>query len=133
MLVFFVISIFILLAIYLLYLVYKKKDKVSKKYNENNEYDELEPKKEKGIVYIFYAKWCNHSNALLKKIPEYENMYKEQLKFIKIDGDKKGDMADKYNIESFPTLVLVYKNENYIYDADLDKDTFELFITSIMK
>ena len=133
MIVFIVISLMILLSIYLVYLVYKKRDKINKKYNENNEYDILEPKKERGIIYVFHAKWCKHSNELLKKLPEYEKHYKKQLKFIRIDGDKKSDMADKYNIESFPTLVLVYKNEKYIYDAELEEDTFELFIKTIMK
>ena len=42
-------------------------------------------------------------------------------------------MADSYNIESCPTLVLVFNNEKYYYDAELEENTFFTFVNTIMK
>ena len=55
------------------------------------------------------------------------------LSFTEIDSEKDVDMADAYKIVSYPTIVLVYNNEKYYYDAELDESTFDTFIHTIMK
>ena len=48
--------------------------------------------------------------------------------FEDIDVDKRSDMANLYNIESYPTIILKYKNIKYIYDTNLEDTTFDMFI-----
>lgn len=117
------------LSIYLLYKYSKKK--INKEFVENNEYKQTE-QINKGDIYIFYANWCPHSMKSLEKInsikPKYTN-----LTFNEIDCEKNKDMADSYNIDSYPTIVLVFNNEKYYYDAELEETTFYTFINTIMK
>jgi len=58
----------------------------------------------------------------------YKNNKKYNLVFEDIDVDKRSDMANLYNIESYPTIILKYKNIKYIYDTNLEDTTFDMFI-----
>lgn len=116
---------------YLLYKLYKQKHIINKDYVENNEYKEKIDGKT-GIVYIFHAKWCPHSKKTLDKLETIKKSY-TNITFNEIDSDKNVDMADTYNVVSYPTIVLLYNNEKYYYDAELEDKTFNTFITTIMK
>ena len=121
---------------YLLYSLYKKYslDKTND-FIENNEYKE-NVKKYNGEILFFYATWCPHSMKVFDKLDLIEKHYEQgnyKLEFKKIDCDEYSDMADSYNIEEYPTIVLLYNNEKYIYDAELDEKTFHKFIYTIMK
>ena len=54
------------------------------------------------------------------------------MTFTEIDCDKYTQMADKYNITEYPTIVLIKNDKKYIYDAEFDNKTFDLFINSVM-
>jgi len=128
----FVYIVLLLLFSISIYLVYRySKKKINKDFVENNEYKQKESI-HKGDLYIFYASWCPHSMKTLEKIntikPNYPN-----VTFHEIDCEKDLDMADSYNIESYPTLVLVFNNEKYYYDAELEENTFFTFVNTIMK
>lgn len=120
----------IILATFLIYKFYNKKKQI---YYENNEYDN-DIIREPGYVYLFYAKWCPYSKDTINKMKEIKKTYKKNKKynlvFEDIDVDKRGDMANLYNIESYPTIILKYKNIKYIYDANLESSTFDMFIES---
>jgi len=125
-----------ILIISSLYLIYKyyKKNKKNKNFVENKEFIERDTIL-KGDIYIFYAEWCPYSKKTLEKLDNIENEYKDtkySLQFIKIDSDKNSDLADKYNIEEYPSIILLYNNKTYIYDAELDNNTFNKFIETIM-
>lgn len=127
------IFILIIISLYLIYTYYKK-NKNKKKFVENKEFIERDNVL-KGDIYIFYAKWCPYSKKALEKIDNIENEYKNtkySLQFTKIDSDKNIDLADKYNIEEYPSIILLYNNKTYIYDAELDNNTFNKFIETIM-
>jgi thiol-disulfide isomerase/thioredoxin len=124
------IVLFIVLCVSI-YLVYKYSKYKPKGYVENNEYKE-KIDQDKGDVFIFYAKWCPHSKKTLEKMKTIQKKY-NHLSFTEIDSEKDVDMADAYKIETYPTIVLVYKNEKYYYDAELDETTFDTFINTIMK
>jgi len=135
MFVYIVLFLLICVSIYLLYIYYKNNNKINKDFVENNEYKE-NVNYNKGDIYIFYAKWCPHSTKTLEKMKSIKTKYlnsKYSISFTEIDAEKNTDMADAYNIESYPTIVLVYKNEKYYYDAELDDKTFDTFLNTIMK
>lgn len=133
---FFIISIVFFIIVLAIYLIYKFiiKKKI-KNFIENNEYKVIKEKK-RGIIYIFYAKWCPHSKNTLNKLEEIKKIYLNnnnyELSFNEIDAEENTDMADSYNIDSYPTIVLKYKNKKYIYDANLNDSTFNSFIETIM-
>lgn len=134
MLIYIVLFLLVCLSIYLLYTYYKKNNKINKDFVENNEYKE-NVDYNKGDIYIFYAKWCPHSTKTLEKIEPIKKKYidsKYSLSFTEIDAEKNIDMADAYKIESYPTIVLVYNNEKYYYDAELEERTFDTFLNTIM-
>lgn len=122
------IVIFLLTAIGLVYF-YTKKPK--KSFIENNEYVET-TETPKAELYTFYTDWCPHSKKTLETLEGIKNNY-EQIQFIEVNAEKDLDLANAYKVESYPTLILLYKNEKYMYDADLEDYTFDKFINTIMK
>lgn len=123
----YVIGLLVMVAI--LYYAYRKKTK--KAFIENNEFNETETHPT-GDVYIFYTLWCPHCKTALEKLRELKDKYLH-VSFTEIDAEANEDMANDYEVESYPTIVLLYKNEKYIYDAELEESTFDLFIRTIMK
>lgn len=122
------ISIFLVIVAFLYY-AYRKQTK--KSFIENNEFSEtaVHPT---GDVYIFYTTWCPHSKQAMDKLRQIKDKY-VHVSFTEIDADVNEDMANEYDVESYPTIVLLYKNEKYIYDAELEESTFDLFLSTIMK
>jgi|AntAceMinimDraft_1070359.scaffolds.fasta_scaffold46683_3 thiol-disulfide isomerase/thioredoxin len=131
MLLYIILGLLFVVSIYLLYVYYQKKQKIQTEFVENNEYKEMNETNH-GDIYIFHVDWCPHSKKTLDKLKPIQEKYKH-LTFHEIDCEKNVDMADAYNVVSYPTIVLLYKNEKYYYDAELDDNTFDTFITTIMK
>jgi thiol-disulfide isomerase/thioredoxin len=87
-----------------------------------------------GELILFYAAWCPHSQTTLKLWKKYKNSYdKNIVSFTEVDCEKNTQMADSYNIESYPTIILLTGGNKYIYDAQMDNDTLTKFINTIMK
>jgi thioredoxin-like negative regulator of GroEL len=43
------------------------------------------------------------------------------ITLTKIDCDKESTLADKYKVDAYPTIKLIYKNKVYDYDAKPNK------------
>lgn len=64
------------------------------------------------FIYLFYATWCGHCEEYLKSntfedIQEHlksKEKYKN-IVFQKIDFDQNKELANKYNINAFPTIL----------------------------
>ena len=41
-------------------------------------------------------------------------------------------MCKTYNIKEYPTIVLVNNDKKYIYDANLSKETLDIFIDTVL-
>ena len=101
-------------------------------YNPNNEYV---ANSNKGQLMIFYAVWCPYSKKALDKWYNYKESYTGpyNISFTEIDSDENVELADKYTVESYPTIILVLDGKNYIYDAEMNNETLTQFINTIMK
>ena len=68
------------------------------------------------LMVLFYAPWCGHCK---KFHPEYEKaaatLRKENLYLAKVDATTEKQLAEKYNIEGFPTVKLLIKGEEVEY------------------
>lgn len=58
------------------------------------------------IVVDFFATWCGPCKMIAPLLDKFSNEY-NQVKFLKVDVDQLGDIAQKYSISSMPTLVFI--------------------------
>jgi thiol-disulfide isomerase/thioredoxin len=91
------------------------------------------------LILFFYTEWCPYCKQALPEIKKFENHIASQnakndyvITLTKIDCDKNSTIADKYKVEGYPTIKLIYKNEVYNYDAKPNKANLIKFLeTSI--
>lgn len=139
----FLVALFITVSVYLYYKYVKPR--MNPSYIENKEFlseDDNNNTKQLDDVelIIFYTTWCPHSKTAIKTWntlkPSYDNkVYNKYRVLLKeIDCDKDVEMADKYNIEGYPTIKLVKNNGKEVveYDAKLNDDTLNEFLNSVL-
>lgn len=61
----------------------------------------------KVVVIDFFATWCGPCKAMAPAMEKMEKKYANKIEFRKIDVDQNNEMAQKYQIESIPTLVIL--------------------------
>ena len=118
---------------YYMYNTYNLNDPT--KFIANNEY-KPDPSLKEGTLILFYVSWCPHSKKTMDQWNIKKEGYKNDIysiKFTEIDCEKYTQMADKYNITEYPTIILLKNDKKYIYDAEFDNNTFDIFINSVMK
>lgn len=61
----------------------------------------------KGALIEFYATWCGHCKSLAPVYEELGALFEDHNDVLigKIDADTHSDVADKYHITGFPTLI----------------------------
>ena len=59
------------------------------------------------VLVDFWANWCGPCQMLTPVIEEIEK--ENKVKVVKVDIDKDSQLAQKYNVNSIPT-VLIFKN-----------------------
>ena len=63
------------------------------------------------VIVDFFATWCEPCKRLTPILDEIAAERSDKLKVVRVDVDKSGDLAHKYNIEAMPTLVLFYSGQ----------------------
>lgn len=86
---------------------------------------------------LFYADWCGHCT---KFKPIFEGELKNLVKSLKIpvkleaiDCDKNPEVAKKYGVSGFPTLILEVNNKLIKYDRQRDAQNIIKFIKEHLK
>lgn len=70
--------------------------------------------KEKNIIIKFSAIWCKPCTKLApiySNVAEFSIAIDNNLIFTHVDVDEQGALAQKYNISTLPTLIIVKHNE----------------------
>ena len=140
------IGIFIILAITLIFLgltifLYNNvvKGMLNKKHPLNREFVS-ERNSDDVLILYFYTQWCPYCKQSLPEIKKFEdyisglnseNSYKITL--TKIDCDENTAMAEKYKIQGYPTIKLIYKGKVYDYDAKPNKQNLIEFLQTSIK
>lgn len=73
----------------------------------SEEFDEIVLNSDNAVLVDFFATWCGPCKRLGPIIDELSE--EADFEVYKIDVDEAGDIAERYNVMSVPTL-LVFKN-----------------------
>jgi thiol-disulfide isomerase/thioredoxin len=113
------------------YFIYQRFLKVeSKQFVPNDEYIQENKKYE---CILFYTTWCPHCKKTLEDFNKYKTSnLNDQILYTLVDCDKKPDQADYYQIDSYPTIIMVVNGKNYIFDSNFSKDSMDKFVNMIL-
>jgi thioredoxin 1 len=59
------------------------------------------------VIADFFATWCGPCRAMAPAMEKMEQKYSDKIEFRKVDIDKNRSLAQKYEIEAVPTLVIL--------------------------
>ena len=135
---YFIIIVFILffsVAVYTYY--YYIRPRINKIYVSNKEFINKEVSNV-AELYYFYTEWCPHcknSKPIINKLNQYLESKNNKINNVEvlvhlIDCDKQSELADSFNVESYPTIKLAYEDNIVEYDAKPELDHLLEFIES---
>ncbi len=77
--------------------------------NSSNFEKVISESKDLVLVYL-WASFCGPCRSFSPVIEEISNLYKDKLDVIKVNIEESGSIANKYNVITIPTIVLLNKN-----------------------
>jgi len=90
-------------------------------------------------LYLFFTEWCPHCK---KAKPEWETLKKNysgdrmvnsyKINFVEVDCDANPELANKFNVEGYPTIKMVKGNQIIEFDAKPDAKNLEEFLTTVL-
>ena len=63
-------------------------------------------KSDKPVLVDFFATWCGPCRQMLPLVTELSEEMGQQVKIVKLDVDDAAKTAEKYEIQSIPTMIL---------------------------
>jgi thioredoxin 1 len=63
------------------------------------------------VVADFWAEWCGPCRMIAPVLKDLAKEYQGKIKLAKIDVDAEGELAQKFNIQSIPTLIIFNKGQ----------------------
>ena len=109
--------------------------KINPTYVDNSEFIRREDNKM--VVLWFYTQWCPYCKSTYN---EWENFKADaalkdfpiEVEFREVDCEIDPIIADRYNIQEYPSIRIVYKDEVFIYDAKPDRIELMNFLNGSM-
>jgi hypothetical protein len=106
---------------------------------QNMIYGDLRPEttlmntKDKKIITLYYANWCSHCHHVL---PFYNQLMEENdnndIIYKKIENDELINNPEEMSkINGYPTILVNYKEKEYIYNGYRDKTSLIKYINDL--
>lgn len=70
------------------------------------EFDALLARHDKPILADFWADWCGPCHMLAPALKELAAEWKGRVTVIKIDTERKPELASRFGVSALPTLIL---------------------------
>lgn len=70
------------------------------------DFEEKVIKSDKPVLVDFFAPWCGPCQMLAPTIDELSKEMEGKAGVYKVNVDEEGDLANKYNVMSIPTIVI---------------------------
>ena len=64
------------------------------------------------VIVDFYADWCPPCRALGPILDRLASAFVGKIKFVKINSDDEGELANQFNVTGLPTIVFMEGGEN---------------------
>lgn len=74
-------------------------------------FDQIVGQDETPVLVDFWAPWCKPCHALSPILDETEAAGAFRFRLIKVNADENAEVAQRFNVRSLPTLVLMSKGE----------------------
>lgn len=88
---------------------------------------------EKVVIADFFATWCGPCRMLSPIIEQLSEEFSERVRVIKIDIDKENELANMYNIQSVPTVIIFKDGEIHSSEVGLRSiNDYRKIINSIL-
>ena len=83
------------------------------------------------VFVDFWAEWCGPCRSVSPVVEELSSEYDGKVDFVKINVDENGELAQKYNVFSIPTLA-IFKNGEVVSQkvGASTKESFKIMIDS---
>jgi thioredoxin 1 len=63
------------------------------------------------VLVDFWAEWCGPCRMIAPVLKEIAKDYDGKLKVAKVNVDQEGELAQKFNVQSIPTLLFFQKGK----------------------
>lgn len=108
-------------------------------YKANKEFVEDGTGDKEAVIYYFTASWCPVSKRVFPQWEKFVSEYDGKvingytLRTRVVDCEKEPELADKANIEGYPTVKLMHGNQVVEYDANVKYETLVEFVESSLQ
>ena len=65
----------------------------------------------KPVLVDFYAEWCGPCKMMKPRLLDVAERIGNEAQIIKVDIDKEKELAERYRIQSVPTLIIFKKGK----------------------
>ena len=85
-------------------------------------------------VFFFYTTWCPHCKTAKPIWEKFKAQMKgkqvkgREIEFVEVDCDKEKALADRYNVQGYPSIKLVDGDKVVDYDARPDIKSLHQFL-----
>lgn len=83
------------------------------------------------VLVDFWATWCTPCKMLAPVIDQLADKYVGSVKVLKVDIDDQSSLAEQYNVQSIPTVIL-FKN-GQIVERDVGAKPLSNYVDMIEK